>query len=257
MDNYSRWTTKLAEHWSFFLAKLFFKWEVKKVSAFEEYMFHKFDHHTIISKQDRDAFHFAERQKIHCVENGVDTDFFQPNFEIKKRFDIAFVGNLSYVNNVEAAKYIAKHIVPLVKKEMPHCKFLIAGASPGSELKKLENENLCIQGWLDDIRDAYAWSKIFIAPIFLAVGQQNKILEAMAMGLPCVTTPQVNNAIGAVPGESILSAKSAEEFAAHIIFLLKNDKARQSISEQGLFFVRKNFSWESEVKKLRELFNKN
>lgn len=253
MDNYSRWTKKLSRHWKFPFANMFLNWEAKKVAAYEKLMFNKFDGHTIITEQDKEAFQFLEKSKIHCVGNGVDTDFFQPDPKIKKKYDVAFVGNLSYINNVEAAKYIAHSVLPLVKKEIPECRFLIAGASPSQELKKLENENLKIQGWLDDIRDAYAWSRIFIAPIFLAVGQQNKILEAMSMGLPCVTTHHVNNAIGAEPGESILLADDAASFAKEIIFLLKNDEVEQSVSEKGLLFVRKNFSWESSVKTLRDI----
>lgn len=250
MDNYSRWTKKLLGNQPYPWMKWVLQWEVRKVTKFERMVFEKFDSHTIISEQDRDAMPIGENLKIHCIQNGVDTSFFRPLPEIEQRYDVAFVGNLSYVNNVEAAKFIAKSVVPKVLEKLPGCKFLIAGASPVSEVQRLENEHITIQGWLDDIRHAYAWSKVFIAPIFLAVGQQNKILEAMSMGVPCVTTPQVNNAIGAKPGESILLADSAEEFAERIAFLLKNDLKRKQMASYAIDLVRENFSWESAVSDL-------
>lgn len=257
MDNFSAWTRKLASHQRWPWSKWFLEMEARRVEAFEKKVFSCFDHHTIISEQDRDRFSFDEKKKIQCIPNGVDVAFFQPRQGTGKKYDLAFIGNLGYYNNVEAARFLVQEVMPLVWSRHPECRVLLAGARPDPSLKKLAEGNVHLAGWVDDIRDAYAVAAIFVAPIFLGVGQQNKILEAMAMGIPCVTTEQVNRAIGARPGQEILVAGSTEDFASQIILLKENAQLQQKISEQGLSFVRKNFSWKTAVYELHQLISKN
>jgi sugar transferase (PEP-CTERM/EpsH1 system associated) len=252
MDNFSAWSAKIAGQ-AAFPASLFWRWESKKVAAFERAIFHCFDHHTIISKQDREALGFAEKTGIHCIPNGVDTGFFQPKSNSKTRYAVAFVGNMGYYNNVKAATMLVKDIMSLVWQTRPDAKVLLAGARPAPEVLHLAKPNVTVSGWMDDIRDAYASAAIFVAPIVLAVGLQNKILEAMSMGVPCVTTSRINDAIGATPGEEILLADDAEEFAARILELMGNEPLRQKLGIAGQSFAGKNFSWQRAVQKLNDL----
>ena len=115
--------------------------------------------------------------------------------------------------------------------------------------------NIHVSGWLDDIITAYASTRIFVAPIFWGRGQQNKILEAMAMGIPCITTSQVNNAIGAQEGSSILIADSSESWSKQISLLLENKELQEKLSEKGLSYIRKQFSWEKCGEQLEEIIS--
>ena len=170
-----------------------------------------------------------------------------------KQYDICFVGNLGYYSNVEAVRFLITHIVPLLKKEKPDIKILLAGARPTAEIQGFANENITVIGWLDDIRAAYADSRILVAPLMHGIGQQNKILEAMAMGVPVVSTSRVNNAIGATPETEILVADTEESFAEQIFKLLQDIDLQILMSKNGRAFVEQNYSWEGATRDLVRL----
>lgn len=253
MDTFSIGAKRWAESANF-LIKPILKREVKKLVEYENAVFKDFDFHTIISEQDRDYLQITDNQKIKIVPNGVDTTFFQPISNAKKKYDIALVGNMGYVPNVEAAKYLIQNLLPKLIKEFPNIKILLAGARPTTLVQSFANENVTVTGWIEDIRDAYASAKIFVAPLFLGSGQQNKILEAMSMQIPCVTTTLVNNAIGAKPNEEIIIADNEQAFLEQIKLLLHNKQQINKISKAGLEFVKNNYSWESYVKILEKCF---
>lgn len=249
----------IAQRWANqapFPFKLLLQREANKVAEYEQKLFPDFDHHTIISAQDQNHLNFPQKEKIHIIPNGVDLDFFQPIENAEKKYDLVFVGNMGYRPNVEAVKYISKEILPGLIKKYPSLKILIAGARPSPEIKKLESEHLIISGWIEDIRDAYASGHIFVAPIFLGSGLQNKMLEAMAMGIPCITTTQVNNAIQAVPGESVLIANTGEEFIEKIIALKEKEELHKQLKENGLNYIGHHFSWQKFGDKLNKILAK-
>jgi glycosyltransferase involved in cell wall biosynthesis len=137
----------------------------------------------------------------------------------------------------------------------PQWRLLIAGANPSSafiqSLKKYPN--IDVEGWQPDIRSAYSKGTIFIAPMQIGTGMQNKLLEAMAMGLPCVTTPLASEALEVTPGHELLVGRTAEELTAHIKYLLNNPNDAKIIGEQGRKMVSNTYSWESAVNTLNEL----
>lgn len=256
MDTFSAGMQRRAQRSHGFL-KMIFHREARQIKRFEATVFEKFDHHTIISEQDRDLLNIPEKNYIHIIPNGVDTKFFSPKPEPNSSFHLAFVGNMGYHPNVTAAKYLVNKILPLVNKEHPDIKTLIAGARPTGEVQNLQSEQVEITGWVEDIRDAYGNARIFVAPIFLGSGQQNKILEAMSMGLPCITTSMVNNAIGAPVNKAILLADDPETFASQILYLLANPEEQQKIGRAARAFVEQNYSWQHSVSIFAKLFEKN
>ena len=252
MDAFSIGMQRRAKNSNWFL-KSIFEQDAHKIARYEEAVFSNFDQHTIISQQDQQHLTFAEKEKVHVLPNGVDTDFFHPLPQAIKNFDLAFVGNMGYYPNIQAAVFLAKKIFPALQNHFPDLRLLVAGARPSAEVKNLANAQITISGWVEDIREAYASSKIFVAPIFHGRGQQNKILEAMAMGIPCITSDQVNEAIGAIPGESILIANDTESCQEQISLLLNEPDLQKRLSENGLRFVRENFSWEKYGQQLEEI----
>ena len=247
MDAFSAGMIKRAES-AFFLMKPIYQIEAFLLKKYEKRMAPYFNHKTIISEQDKNLLSISEMK---IVPNGVDLDYFTPKPVSKnnpsKPFNIAFVGNLGYYPNIQAAKFLVKNILPLLKKEMPDIKILIAGARPTTEIMALAGDNVTIKSWLPDIREAYSQAYIFVAPIFHGSGQQNKILEAMAMGLPCVTTPMVNNAISATPEKAILLAETEGVFVSQILKLLQNIDYQAAIKNNARFFVETHYSWASSV----------
>ena len=199
---------------------IIYKLEAARMKQYETTIFEKFDHHTVISEQDRNHINVANKRKIVVVRNGIDVEYFAPG-EGRKNYDIGFVGNMGYPPNVDAAEYLINTLKPHLTDEL---RYLIAGARPDKRVKLLAGKNVTISGWIDDIRDAYDSCKLFVAPLWSGTGQQNKILEAMSMGIPCVTSSAVNNAIGAKHNSEIMVADSLDEFRSCIDRLL-NDPA--------------------------------
>lgn len=222
--------------------KWFYKTEYKRLLAYERVMFDYFDKKTIISEQDKKFIFHPDRSQIVCIPNGIDSRFFE-QLESKKEYDFSFVGNMSYPPNIEAAQLIAQSILP----HFPNSKLLIAGANPHPKVEKLTktNPNITVSGWVDDIRMAYLSSKIFIAPMQTGTGMQNKLLEAMALGIPCITSTLANNAIGAINKESIFVCDTIDEINSQINQLLQNDDERERVGKNGRKFVEANYSWEN------------
>jgi polysaccharide biosynthesis protein PslH len=252
-DIFSMGAKRRAETSSPFV-KFFFMMEYRRLLKYEHDIFVKFDHKTIISLPDRELLPHPSRNAVAIIPNGVDHNFFTP-VEAQKTHDIVFTGNMGYPPNIDAARFIAEDIFPLVLKQFPEAKLLIAGANPHSKVKALEARNITVTGWLPDIRDSYASSRIFIAPMRIGTGLQNKLLEAMAMELPCITSSLANQALGAKENDEILIGSAAEEYAEHIIRLMQNDAYAKILAKKGHAFVKRVFSWENSTSILEKLFH--
>jgi polysaccharide biosynthesis protein PslH len=231
-----------------------YKLEAQRMIRYEEKAADFFDHLTIISAQDKSQFTFPAAKNIHIVSNGISNDFFTYGAETEKRYDLVFVGNMSYLPNIESVEYLVRQVMPLLPHEV---RLLIAGTSPAPAVLHLASENIHISGWVEDIRQSYAEAKIFVAPMWSGTGQQNKILEAMAMGIPCITTKVVNNAIGAMPNEEIVLAETPEEFAFAIQKLLADPTSYTKISTNAKIFVKQKFDWKQNGMILSSIFAQN
>ena len=225
--------------------------EAARLKEYEQRIFNYFEFQTMISQQDVHYIAHPDQRKIKVIPNGIDTDFFHPMENHKTMYDLVFVGNLSYAPNIDAMRWFATHVL----SREPQWRLLIAGANPSSafiqSLKKYPN--IDVEGWQPDIRSAYSKGTIFIAPMQIGTGMQNKLLEAMAMGLPCVTTPLASEALEVTPGHELLVGRTAEELTAHIKYLLNNPNDAKIIGEQGRKMVSNTYSWESAVNTLNEL----
>lgn len=229
--------------------------EANRLKKYENYVFNHFTHKTIISKNDRELIKHPDHNEIHILPNGVDFDTFSPNMSMVKKYELAFTGNMSYPPNIKAAQYLASEVLPILIQQNPNVKLVIAGADPHSSVKKLASKNIEITGWLDEITDAYNASKIFIAPMQIGTGMQNKILEAMAMKIPCITSELAAEAIGATHNENILIANSPEEFAAFANDLLLSETTYAKLSENAFDWVNTHYNWKTNGRPLLQLIS--
>jgi glycosyltransferase involved in cell wall biosynthesis len=237
------------------LKRFVFDMEYRRLAKYESEIMEDFTNTTIITEQDRELIQHTENQKITIVPNGVDMEFFHP-MEMEKTYDVVFTGNMNYPPNVMAAKFLVNEVLPLIKRQKQDAKLLIAGASPHTSVRALASESVTVSGWLDDIRTAYASSKVFVAPMQIGTGLQNKLLEAMAMKIPSVTSDLANAALRANTQSEIkvAAAQDKEAFAQHILDLLTNESAAQQQAKAAHQFVLNNYSWKSSVDILENLF---
>jgi glycosyltransferase involved in cell wall biosynthesis len=229
--------------------------ELKRLNEYEQSVFSSFNHCTIISEQDRDQLPFKQRDNVAIVRNGVDLDSFSPGKE-EKTIDVLFAGNMGYPPNVEGAVFLHNEVMPLVRKRIPNAKLMLAGARPSQQVKDLADSDTIVTGWVDDIRDCYAQAKVFVAPMMIGTGLQNKLLEAMAMRIPCVTSKLANNALQAKEVEEILIADSAEEYAEFIVELLTDPNKAEALGNAGFELVSNHYSWNGATQPLLDLLNR-
>ena len=234
-----------------FVTRPVFNMEYHRLRRFEAITFGQFDVRTIISEPDRALFPHERRNEILIIPNGVDHDYFKPQ-EREKQYDLVFTGNMSYPPNVNAVDYLANEILPIVWKTLPKTTLYIAGATPDPKVRKAASERIIVSGWLDDIRDAYAQSRVFIAPMRIGTGLQNKLLEAMSMRLPAITSPLANASLGAKPDEEILVGSNAEEMAQHIITLLNDTQKAEQIAQAGFDFTNRVYDWGRATERLEK-----
>lgn len=223
--------------------------EFKMLRSTEYNSFKIFDDLVIISEADSDAIPHKKNGNIKIVPNGVDLDFFHP-MEREIRYDLVFCGNMQYAPNVNACKYLVEQVMPLVWKVLPETTLMLAGTSPKPAVRALAGPKVQVSGWVDDIRECYAAAKVFVAPMQMGSGLQNKLLEAMAMGLPCVTTSIANDALGS---QEVMIGNTPEELAGHIVNLLQDESLRSRLAANGKEYVEKNYSWEVFGEKLEAI----
>ena len=233
--------------------KFIFKIEHERLKQFENLSYEFFDNHTIISKTDREYIPHEKKRDIKVIPNGIDTDFFSLS-ERDKKYDLVFVGNLSYAPNIDAVEYIANRLLDKLKKIKPEIKILISGSNPSNKILKYSSNNITVQGWIPDIRNAYNQGKIFIAPLRIGSGLQNKLLEAMSLKTPCITTKLANMALEAKHEKELFIANNDEEFVEIIEKLLLNQDLMNQIGENARAFVKNNFDWKKSTNKLAENF---
>jgi sugar transferase (PEP-CTERM/EpsH1 system associated) len=229
--------------------------EYNRLLRYENKIFEFFNNKTIISDQDKCLIPHPDKETITVIPNGVDTSYFKP-IELKKEYELLFNGNMNYPPNVESVQYLVNKIMPLVWKELPNVRLLISGANPNHKVMELKSDRVVISGWMNDIRENFAKSKILVAPMQISIGLQNKLLEAMAMKLPCVTSTLANNALGAKPMEQILVADEPAQYAQCILTLLKEETKLNQIAENGYRYVIDNFNWRNTTDMLEHLFIK-
>lgn len=224
--------------------------EYKRLLHYENKLFNQFKNKIIISKQDQTYIPHEKNSSISIIPNGVDAEFYQSSLS-EKKYDLLFIGNLSYAPNIYAIKYAAEQIMPL----LPTLTLAVVGATPTEEISRLQSKNINIVGWIDDSRDAFNHARIMIAPMFISIGLQNKILQAMAMEIPCVITSMANNALGATPDSEVLIADSPEEFKIQINRLLSDEDLYQKIKINARNFILKNFNWTENIEKINLLLS--
>ncbi len=228
--------------------------EAKRLAAYESQIFEDFEERTMISEQDAKLIKHPLNSSLQIIPNGVDTDFYKPEPRARV-IDLLFTGNMHYEPNVNCVHYVVEKVIPLLTKEFPHIQFVAAGMNPAKELQQIKSRHLQLTGWVEDLRNYYQVSRIFIAPMQIGIGMQNKILEAMSMGLPVITTTLANNAIGATHGKEIWIANTPEKVAEAISYLLNNTELAINIGHNARKLMVEQFSWDKQNAKLIRLMN--
>jgi sugar transferase (PEP-CTERM/EpsH1 system associated) len=191
--------------------------------------------------------------RVLAMRNGVDYDFFDPahagaNPYPQGRKSIAFTGAMDYWPNVEAAQWFVAEVMTALRHRFPAFDFWIVGAHPAASLRRLARGDIHITGRVPDIRPYIAHADAVVAPLQIARGIQNKVLEAMAMARSIVVSSQALEGIDALPGTELLLADGAAAFCATLTGLLAQPDASLGVAARAK--VESQYSWPSNLARI-------
>lgn len=240
-----------------FPLRLLMQWDVTKIKYWEKRFWQKATHVVAMSETDRQVMvKMVRRLTVDLVPNGVDQEFFEKkNTNIgKKGKTVLFVGNFKWLQNREAVSILVKNIWPRILNKLPDAKLWIVGRFPTGEIHNFASGSVEISSDIDDIRNAYLKSDVLLAPIYGPGGTRYKILEAMASGLPVVTTPTGIEGIGAVNNKHALICGNEEDFVKKTVNLLTDRRLYRTLVINGRKLVVEKFNWEIITRTLDRIY---
>jgi sugar transferase (PEP-CTERM/EpsH1 system associated) len=253
----AKWT-RYAKDKSWPLSWLYAR-EGRTLLDFEAKTARGFDASVFVSEAEARLFTQLARlpeRRIHFAANGVDTDYFRPGLGQPSPYEpnarvLAFTGAMDYFPNVDAVTWFANDIFPHVRARFPDVGFAIVGARPSSEVRRLgDREGIIVTGTVADVRPYLEHASAAVAPLRIARGIQNKVLEGMAMGLSVVATPDAAEGLEVVADKELLVARSGDDFVAVLADVLSG---RRSTGEAARARVLGSYSWETNLARMRDL----
>lgn len=234
--------------------------EADLLLEYEKYVTKKCSYATFVSEKEAGLFKQLSPEvenKITYFNNGVDTEYFSPSQNFANPYKpgtrvLVFTGAMDYWPNVDAVRWFAAELFPAIRTKIPDLEFYIVGARPTKTVLELSAiPGVVVTGSVDDVRPYLAFSEIAIAPLRIARGIQNKVLEAMAMEKLVVASPQALEGITAIPGIELFVADGAEAYIDHVISLLENP--RMEAGKAARRRVIEDYNWDKNLSRIDRL----
>ena len=234
-----------------------YRYEARQLLAYERRVAREYDASLFVSAPEADLFRQLAPEstaKIGHFNNGVDTDYFTPDQPHADPYPageraLVFTGAMDYWPNVDAVQWFAAEVFPTLRERCANLKFYIVGARPAPAVQELAKlPGVVVTGTVPDVRPYIAHAAVSVAPLRIARGIQNKVLEAMAMATPVVVSPQALEGIDAVPGSELVLAEDAAAFVDAVSTLLAGqDSAAAAIGAAARAKVQRRYSWSSNL----------
>jgi len=195
----------------------------------------------------------SPRTHVSVILNGVDCEYFKPVPQAAEPA-VIFTGDMSYFPNQEAVIYFARKVLPLIRRAVAGARFLIVGRNPGRNVRELAQiEGIEVTGYVPDVRKWLAKARLAVAPFTIAAGIQNKILEAMAFGIPVVATPCAAQGLLRRVADIVDTGDTAEELASKVTALLRDPNLSRRKGIDGRVRVIEAYNWDRELYRLLRL----
>jgi len=223
-----------------------------KLRRAEAQLARKFDVCTCTTRAELDVLQsYGTGVPADWFPNGVDTEYFKPAEAPYRPDSICFVGRMDYYPNQEGVIAFCRDVLPLIRARRPGVTLAIVGAEPPAKIRELGRlPAVTVTGSVPDVRPYALASAVSIAPLQIARGTQNKILESMAMGVPTVSSIAAAGGVDGEPGRDLLTAGTPREFADAVLYVLENPAERKRLSEAARARVLSHHSWDQSMAKL-------
>ena len=237
--------------------------EAARLLAFERQIARDFDSVVLVNETEAALFQTLapeSAQRISHANNGVDTDYFSPSHSFEDPYNgdrqvLVFTGAMDYWPNVDAVEWFAESVFPAVREKFAHARFFIVGSRPDPRVKKLaELPGVTVTGSVPDIRPYLAHAAIAVAPLRIARGTQNKVLEAMAMAKAVIASQEAAQGVNAKHGAELIVAKDAAEFITHILSRLSGNN-RDDIGDRARECVMRKYSWDANLSRIGRMLD--
>ena len=210
---------------------------------FERFMFTPYDRTVVISEADKAVLRALQPAlNIAVIPNGIELERFRPRHEGRDPFTLLFSGNYAYPPNQDAVRLLAQHILPRIRLTQPETRLQLVGVNPPDWMRDLASDHIEVTGHVPDVAPYLALATVFVCPLRFGAGLKNKVLEALATGIPVVATPQSVAGIHVSHGESAIIAP-ADEMAEAVVELLRDDAGRHRLSLAGRQLIESEYSW--------------
>lgn len=249
----AKWTQYAANHrWP--MSWLYGR-EGERLLAFERSVAQQAAHSFFVTEGERELFCSRAPEckgRVEAMSNGVDAEFFAPEHVFSSPYvdgelALVFTGAMDYWPNVDAVSWFSAEILPQLLPRWPGLRFYIVGRSPAPAVQALAGEHVVVTGTVDDVRPYLQHAAVVVAPLRLARGIQNKVLEAMAMGLPVVASQECAGAIDAVPGRDFMTAGTVEDYLRQIESLLQSPENAFDMGRAARRRVLARYSWDAHL----------
>jgi len=240
------------------LKKAFVYSELQKMRRYERLELSGFDQVVIASVSDRGRLSslIGQSNNIQVVSNGVDTEYFTLWSGPRVADSLVYSAKLDYFPNAQAILHFCENTLPLVWKQRPQVRLTIVGSNPPQQVRALAtDERITVTGYVPDIRPYLGSAFVALAPLLVAAGTQFKILEALAMGTPIITSPRCASALGTEDGVHLLVAEEPQAYADGILKLLGDARLAQQMGVAGRRFVTEHYGWTNAAKNLNRLYD--
>ena len=234
---------------------LLYREEFRRIKRYEEQIGNSFDHMIVVAETDRKLI---PSDNVSVIPIGVDITHFHPIERGVGTATVIFTGNMDYSPNIHAVLWFVNNCYEGILKQIPKMKFIIAGGNPSQKLINLSKQypSIVVTGFVESIAQYLNNASLSIAPMQSGSGMQIKILEAMASGLPVVSTTLGLGSIRATPGREIVIANTPEAFIKAVVFLIQDDKQAQKIGSNAREYVMNNHSWEHSALEVNEIYRR-
>jgi sugar transferase (PEP-CTERM/EpsH1 system associated) len=249
-DAFSLYWKRRFESSTNYLTKIFNKIEYKRLDNFEKTTIPQYPKALVCSREDQRYLGAIPNSQVDLLQNGVDIHTFKPKEISFEKFRVLFTGNMDYAPNIDAVNYFVRDILPTIKQAIPQVQFIIAGQRPVSKVLQLANDHVKVTGFIEDLSEEYAKAHVVVSPLRIGAGTQNKVLEALSMNIPVVTTWVGYEGLELPLNIGALPSKDASEFADNVIKILRDENYRNEVGQKGGDLIRSKFSWEAIATKL-------
>jgi polysaccharide biosynthesis protein PslH len=225
--------------------------EGRKLERAEKTLARQFDLCTCTTRAELDTLQsYATGVRTDWFPNGVDAEYFHPAAAEYDAERVCFVGRMDYFPNQQAVLWFAREVLPLIQARRPRTEFSVVGAAPSGAILALHGAHgVTVTGTVKDVRPLVQNSALTVAPLIIARGTQNKILESMAMGVPVVASSAASRGVDAEPDRHILSADTPTQFSEAVLRVLDDAAERRRLAEAGRERVLTNHSWDASLRR--------